>query len=95
MDNEFYNCCQKADQPGKPGIPRAGGTRQQLRQAGVKCVGRTAGISRGYPQLEDGRVGVGRDASYIAGHIAVSQGHRQSNLRTIQTSQGQDNSFKA
>lgn len=38
------------------GIPRAGGTRKLLRLAGVECVGRTAGISEGYPQLEDGRV---------------------------------------
>ena len=38
------------------GIPRAGGTKKLLRQAGVECVERTTGTSDGNPQLEDNRV---------------------------------------
>jgi len=38
------------------GIPRAGGTKKRLLNAGVEWVGRTIGTSDGYPQLEDGRV---------------------------------------
>lgn len=38
------------------GIPRAGGTKNLLRNAGVEWVERTTGTSDGYPQLEDGRV---------------------------------------
>jgi putative flavoprotein involved in K+ transport len=38
------------------GIPRAGGTKKRLLNAGVEWVGRTTGTSDGYPQLEDGRV---------------------------------------
>jgi putative flavoprotein involved in K+ transport len=38
------------------GIPRAGGTRKRIRQAGIEWVGRTAGTRDGLPELEDGRV---------------------------------------
>lgn len=38
------------------GIPRAGGTKKKLKEAGVEWVGRTKGISDGFPMLEDGRV---------------------------------------
>lgn len=38
------------------GIPRAGGTKKRLLNAGVEWVGRTIGISDGYPQLEDGQI---------------------------------------
>ena len=38
------------------GIPRAGGTKKLLRNAGVEWVERTIGTSDGYPQLENGRV---------------------------------------
>jgi len=38
------------------GIPRAGGTKKRLLNAGVEWVGRTTGTSDGYPQLQDGRV---------------------------------------
>lgn len=38
------------------GIPRAGGTKKLLRQAGVEPVKRTTGTSEGFPQLEDGQV---------------------------------------
>ncbi|MEX2369619.1 MAG: FAD-dependent oxidoreductase [Bacteroidales bacterium] len=38
------------------GIPRAGGTKKLLHNAGVEWVERTAGTRDGYPQLEDGRV---------------------------------------
>ena len=38
------------------GIPRAGGTRKRVLDAGIKWVGRTAGARDGRPELEDGRV---------------------------------------
>lgn len=38
------------------GIPRAGGTRKRILQAGIQWVGRTAGAQDGRPQLQDGRV---------------------------------------
>lgn len=38
------------------GIPRAGGTKKRLLNAGVEWVERTTGTSDGYPQLENGRV---------------------------------------
>jgi len=38
------------------GIPRAGGTKKLLLNAGVEWVKRTTGTSDGYPQLEEGRV---------------------------------------
>jgi len=38
------------------GIPRAGGTKKRLLNAGVQWVGRITGTSDGYPQLQDGRV---------------------------------------
>jgi putative flavoprotein involved in K+ transport len=38
------------------GIPRAGGTRKRIREAGIDWVGRTVGASDGLPQLEDGRI---------------------------------------
>jgi len=38
------------------GIPRAGGTKKLLRNAGVEWVVRTTGTSDGYPQLKDGHV---------------------------------------
>lgn len=38
------------------GISRAGGTKKLLQKAGVACVGRTTGISKGFPQIEDGRI---------------------------------------
>lgn len=38
------------------GIPRAGGTRRRVLDAGIEWVGRTTGTKDGRPQLEDGRV---------------------------------------
>ncbi|MPZ53497.1 MAG: SidA/IucD/PvdA family monooxygenase [Acidimicrobiia bacterium] len=38
------------------GIPRAGGTKKKLLEAGVEWVPRTTGSSDGHPVLEDGRV---------------------------------------
>jgi putative flavoprotein involved in K+ transport len=38
------------------GIPRAGGTRKRIRQAGIEWVGRTVGTDDGRPRLENGRV---------------------------------------
>jgi putative flavoprotein involved in K+ transport len=38
------------------GISRAGGTKKLLQKAGIACVGRTTGISKGFPQIEDGRM---------------------------------------
>lgn len=38
------------------GIPRAGGTRKRIVEAGIEWVGRTIGAQDGRPKLEDGRV---------------------------------------
>ena len=38
------------------GIPRAGGTRKHLENAGIEWVGRTSGTLDGHPQLEDGQI---------------------------------------
>ena len=38
------------------GIPRAGGTRKRVLEAGIEWVGRTTATQDGRPQLEDGRV---------------------------------------
>jgi putative flavoprotein involved in K+ transport len=38
------------------GIPRAGGSRKRLLEAGVEWVGRTTAVEDGDPKLEDGRV---------------------------------------
>jgi putative flavoprotein involved in K+ transport len=38
------------------GIPRAGGTRKRIREAGIEWVGRVVGATDGLPQLEDGRI---------------------------------------
>lgn len=38
------------------GIPRAGGTRKRILEAGIEWVGRTTGTRNGRPQLEEGRV---------------------------------------
>jgi putative flavoprotein involved in K+ transport len=38
------------------GIPRAGGTKKRLLNAGIEWIERTTGTSDGFPQLEDGRV---------------------------------------
>jgi putative flavoprotein involved in K+ transport len=38
------------------GIPRAGGTRKRILDAGIEWVGRTVGAQDGRPQLDDGRV---------------------------------------
>ena len=38
------------------GIPRAGGTRKRILDAGIEWLGRTTGTQDGRPQLEDGRV---------------------------------------
>lgn len=38
------------------GIPRAGGTRKRILEAGIEWVGRTSGAKDGRPMLEDGRV---------------------------------------
>jgi putative flavoprotein involved in K+ transport len=37
------------------GIPRAGGTRKKILEAGIEWVGRTTGTKDGRPRLEDGR----------------------------------------
>jgi putative flavoprotein involved in K+ transport len=38
------------------GIPRAGGTRKRIREAGIEWVGRTIGAKDGLPMLEEGRI---------------------------------------
>jgi putative flavoprotein involved in K+ transport len=38
------------------GIPRAGGTRKKIREAGIEWLGRTTGVKDGRPVLEDGQV---------------------------------------
>lgn len=38
------------------GIPRAGGTRKRILEAGIEWVGRTVGTKEGRPELDDGRV---------------------------------------
>lgn len=38
------------------GIPRAGGTRKRILEAGIEWVGRTTGAEDGRPRLENGRV---------------------------------------
>lgn len=38
------------------GIPRAGGTRKRVLEAGIEWVGRTTGAEAGRPKLEDGAV---------------------------------------
>lgn len=38
------------------GIPRAGGTRKRILEAGIEWVGRTVGTKEGLPELDDGRV---------------------------------------
>ena len=38
------------------GIPRAGGTRKKVRDAGIEWVGRTTGTKDGRPALDDGQV---------------------------------------
>lgn len=38
------------------GIPRAGGTRKRILEAGIEWVGRTVGSQNGQPQLDDGRI---------------------------------------
>lgn len=38
------------------GIPRAGGTKKKILEAGIEWVGKTTGTKDGQPQLDDGRV---------------------------------------
>ena len=38
------------------GIPRAGGTRKRINESEIDWVGRTTGVDKGRPQLDDGRV---------------------------------------
>lgn len=51
------------------GIPRAGGTKKRLKEAGVKWVERTKAVVDGYPQLEDGRVVKVKNVIWCTGFV--------------------------